>query len=223
MFEYAYNIYNSPKDLKTLFDNMINELNLINDYKKFEDHQQFIFCLLDNRLNFEKRLINENSKTNNAYHTLLRLLKQKNKHFEQDYINTFLEEQNLRVKEGKAFNINLWKKVIKISTNPKIKQKFKILIDEINRSTKPIPRQKPSLSIKTTETQLKSIYPTKPTFTMKIIASRGSGKTTFLIAFLNSLINKNIVKHENIYIFCPTFDYQNIRITSGFQRRNIDY
>ena len=58
---------------------------------------------------------------------------------------------------------------------------------------------------------------------MKIIASRGSGKTTFLIAFLNSLTNKNIVKHKNIYIFCPTFDYQNIWITSGFQRRNIDY
>ena len=55
---------------------------------------------------------------------------------------------------------------------------------------------------------------------MKIIASRGSGKTTFLIAFLNSLISKNIVKHEYIYIY---IDYQTIWITSGFQCRNNDY
>ena len=33
---------------------------------------------------------------------------------------------------------------------------------------------------------------------MKIIASRGMGKTLFLIAFLYSLLNREIVKHENI-------------------------
>ena len=88
-FEYACKIYNSSKVLKTLFDNMINELNLIDNYKNFEDYQRFIFSFIgesntNNRSNFENRLINEKHKTSNTYHNLLRLIKQKNKHFEQD-------------------------------------------------------------------------------------------------------------------------------------------
>ena len=137
-------------------------------------------------------------------------MKQKNNYFEQEYLDKFLEEQNQRVKQGKAFDINLCKKVTEKSTNPKIKQKFKILVDEINRSSIPTPHEKPSLNLKTTETPLRNMYPTKPTFTMKIIASRGPGTTTFLTAFLNSLINERIIKHEDIYMFCPTFDYQTI-------------
>ena len=45
------------------------------------------------------------------------------------------------------------------------------------------------------------MYPKTPTFTWKIMAARGMGKTKFLIAFLDSLLNRGIVKHENIYIF----------------------
>ena len=52
------------------------------------------------------------------------------------------------------------------------------------------------------------MYPKTPIFTMKIIAARGMGKTILLIAFLRSLVNRGTVKHEDIYIFCPTFDNQ---------------
>ena len=40
---------------------------------------------------------------------------------------------------------------------------------------------------------------------MKIIASRGLGKITFLIGFLDYLVNNRIVKKDDTYIFCPTF------------------
>ena len=65
------------------------------------------------------------------------------------------------------------------------------------------------------------MYPKSRTFTMKIIAVRGMGKTIFLIAFLHSLINRGVVKDEDIYIFCPTFDNQSR--SSGFIARNFSY
>ena len=55
------------------------------------------------------------------------------------------------------------------------------------------------LNIKTTP-QIRSIYPTNHCFTMRNIASRGSGKTTFLIAFLWSLVYNKIIKEKDIYI-----------------------
>ena len=67
------------------------------------------------------------------------------------------------------------------------------------------------------------MYPKSPTFTMKIIAARGMGKTIFLITFLHSLINRGMVKHENIYIFCPTFNEQDQWRLSGFIARNFSY
>ena len=45
------------------------------------------------------------------------------------------------------------------------------------------------------------------------------GKTTFLIAFLHSIV----VKHEDIYIFCPTFDDQDQWRSSGFNAINFSY
>ena len=45
---------------------------------------------------------------------------------------------------------------------------------------------------------------------MKIIAGRGTEKTIFL----HSLINREIVKHEDI--FCPTFDNPDQWRSSGF-------
>ena len=67
------------------------------------------------------------------------------------------------------------------------------------------------------------MYPKSPTFTMKIIAARGMGKTIFVIAFLHSLVNRGIVKHENIYIFCPIFNEQDPWRSSGLIARNFSY
>ena len=67
------------------------------------------------------------------------------------------------------------------------------------------------------------MYPKTPTFTKKIIAARGTGKTIFLIAFLHSLVNREIVKHEDIYIFCPTFNEQDQWRSSEFIARNLKY
>ena len=49
------------------------------------------------------------------------------------------------------------------------------------------------------------------------------GKTIFLIAFLYSLVNRGIVKHEDIYIFCPTCDNQDQWRSAGFNARNLSY
>ena len=67
------------------------------------------------------------------------------------------------------------------------------------------------------------MYPKSPTFTMKIIAARGMGKTIFVIAFSHSLVNRGIIKYENIYIFCPTFNEQDPWRSSGFNARNFSY
>ena len=67
------------------------------------------------------------------------------------------------------------------------------------------------------------MYPKTPIFTMKIIAARVMGKTILLIAFLRSLVNRGTVKHEDIYIFCPTFDNQDQWRSSGFNTRNFSY
>ena len=84
-------------------------------------------------------------------------------------------------------------------------------------------KAKPILKIKYNKSAVKDMYPRSLTFTMKIIAARSKGKTIFLIAFLHSLINRGIVKHEDIYIFCPTFDSQDQWRSSGFNARNFKY
>ena len=67
------------------------------------------------------------------------------------------------------------------------------------------------------------MYLKAPTFTMKFIPARGMGKTIFLIAFLYSLINRGVVKHEDIYTFCPTLDNQHHWRWSGFTARNFSF
>ena len=65
------------------------------------------------------------------------------------------------------------------------------------------------------------MYSKTPTFRMKIIAARGMGKKIFLVAFLHSLVNRGIVKHEDIYIwFDPTFYNQDQCRLSRFIARN---
>ena len=176
------------------------------------------------RSEFEKRLqINENKKTIDAYNDLLKILNVKNKQFEQNLFNDFLEDQNIRAKQGKSFGINECRQVIKKSTNPKLEQKFNVVIDKINEANKSVKDNKPILIIKYNKSLAKDMYPKSPTFTMKIIAARGMGKTIFLIAFLHSLVNSGIVKHKDIYIFCPTFNEQDQWRSSGFIARNFSY
>ena len=67
------------------------------------------------------------------------------------------------------------------------------------------------------------MYPKPPTVTMKNIATRVMAKTICFNAFLNSFVNKGIVKHEDIYIFCLTFDNQDEWGSSGFNARSFSY
>ena len=176
--------------------------------------QKVIFACIgkpnsDKRKEFEKKMrTNENEKTINTYNNLLKILNIKNKQFEQNVLNYFLEDQNIRAKERKSFDINKYKEVIEKSSNLKIKQKFTNIVDTIEKATQPVKDKKPELKIKSYISTAKDMYPKNSTFTMKTIAARGIGKTVFLIAFLHSLINRGIVNHEDIYIFCPTFDEQ---------------
>ena len=77
-----------------------------------------------------------------------------------------------------------------------------MVIDKINEVNKPVKDNKSLLKIKSYRSVAKDLYPKSPTFTMRIIAARGMGKTIFLIEFLHSLINRGIVKHEKyFYLF----------------------
>ena len=150
--------------------------------------------------------MNENKKNIDAYNNLLKILNVNKNQFEQNLFNDFLDDQNIRAKQGQSFDIDKCNEVIKKPTNPKIKQKLDVVIDKINEANKPVKDNKPLLKIKSDGSVAEDMYPKTSTFTIKIIAARGMGKTIFLIAFLYSLINRGIVKHENIYIFCHTFN-----------------
>ena len=65
--------------------------------------------------------MNEGKKTIDSYNNLLKILNIKNKQFKQNLFNTFLEDQNIRAKQGKSFDIDRCNEVIK-NSNPKIKQ-----------------------------------------------------------------------------------------------------
>ena len=98
-----------------------------------------------------------------------------------------------------------------------------MVIDKINEANKSVKDNKPILKIKSSRSVEKDMCPKSPTCTMKIIGARGKGKTMFLIAFLHSLINRGIVKHEEIYIFCPTFNEQDQWRSSTFMESNFKY
>ena len=167
--------------------------------------------------------MNENKKNIDAYNNLLKILNVNKNQFEQNLFNDFLDDQNIRAKQGQSFDIDKCNEVIKKLTNPKIKQKLDVVIDKINEANKPVKDNKPLLKIKSYRSVAKDMYPKSPTFTMKIIAARGMGKSIFLIAFLHSLINRGIVKHENIFIFSSTFNEQDQWRSSSFTERNFNY
>ena len=227
--EFAYKLFNGSKSVSEVFNSQYNKIYLSDDYPNFLKQQNIVFTCIgkpstEKRSEFEKKTImNENKKTTNSCNNLLKILNIKNKQFEQNLFNTLLEEQNIRAKQGKSFDIDRCNEVIKKSTNPNIKQKFYVVIDKINEANAPVKGHKPILKVKYNKSLTKDMYPKSPTFTMKIIAARGMGKTIFLITFLHSLINRGIVKHENIYIFCPTFNEQDQWRLSGFIARNFSY
>ena len=226
--EFAYKLFNGSKSVSEVFNSQYNKIYLSDDYPNFLKQQNIVFTCIgkpntEKRSEFEKKTMNENKKTIYSYNNLLKILNIKNKQFEQNLFNTLLEEQNIRAKQGKSFDIDRCNEVIKKSTNPNIKQKFYVVIDKINEANAPVKGHKPILKVKYNKSLTKDMYPKSPTFTMKIIAARGMGKTIFLITFLHSLINRGIVKHENIYIFCPTFNEQDQWRLSGFIARNFSY
>ena len=62
----------------------------------------------------------ENKKSIDTYNNSLKILNIKNEQFEQNLFNTFLEDQNIRAKEGKLFDIDRCNEVIKKSKNQKM-------------------------------------------------------------------------------------------------------
>ena len=227
--EFAYKLFNGSKSVSEVFNSQYNKIYLSDDYPNFLKQQNIVFTCIgkpntEKRSEFEKKTImNENKKTIDSYNNLLKILNLKNQQFEQNLFNTLLEDQNIRAKQGKSFDIDRCNEVIKKSTNPNIKQKFYVVIDKINEANAPVKGHKPILKVKYNKSLTTDMYPKSPTFTMKIIAARDMGKTIFLITFLHSLINRGIVKHENIYIFCPTFNEQVQWRLSGFIARNFSY
>ena len=227
--EYGYKLFNGSKGVSDVFNSQYNLIHLSHDYHSFVEKQNIVFACIgkpntEKRSEFEKRIqMNENKKTIDAYNNLLKILHVKNKQFKQNVSNDFSEYQNIRAKQGQSFVIDKCIKVIKKLTNPKIKQKFDVVIDKVNEVNKPVKDNKPILKIKSYRSVAKDIYPKSPTFTMKMIAARGMGKAIFLITFLHSLINIGIVKHEEIYIFCPTLNEQDQWRSSSFMERNFKY
>ena len=94
---------------------------------------------------------------------------------------------------------------------------------EIDKVNTPIDHKKPAINMIKRSKQMNDIYPRTHIFTMKIIGSRGRGKTVFLISFLHSRVHEKIIGYEDIYIFCPTFNEQERWMNSPFQQRNFNY
>ena len=55
---------------------------------------------------------------------------------------------------------------------------------------------------------------------MKIVGERGSGKTSFLIGFLLSLVNNEIIKNWDVSVFGLTYNYQSQWSDTIFKPKN---
>ena len=109
-----------------------------------------------------------------------------------------MREQNIRVLQGNEYNTSKCKEIINKSINKKLKQQFQTLMCEIDKMNTPIDHKKPVINIIERSSQINNIYPRIHIFTMKIIGSRGRGKTIFLISFLHSLLNEKIIGYNDI-------------------------
>ena len=127
---------------------------IIDAYHSFLKEQNIAFACIgksnsENICEFEKKVtMNEKKSTIDAYNNLLKILNIKNKPFEQNLFHTFLEDLNLRAKQGKSFDINGCKEVIKKSANPKVKEKINVVIDIINEANVPVKDDKPVPKVK---------------------------------------------------------------------------
>ena len=99
------------------------------------------------RSQFKIKLKRENKHTKSKYNLLLRTLNSKNKEFEQDYFNNFLEEENLKAKQNKVFDIDKCKKIIKKRPSAKTEQRFESLVTEIDGASIPIEHRIPQSKI----------------------------------------------------------------------------
>ena len=142
--EFVYKLFNGSKGVSDIFNSQYNKIYPSDDYPNFLKQSIVFACTgkpnTEKRFEFEKKIVMiENKKTIDSHSNLLKILKIKNKQFEQNIFNTFLEDQNIRAKQ--SFDIDRCNEVIKKSTNPKIKQKFKVVTDKINEANAPVEGQ----------------------------------------------------------------------------------
>ena len=86
--------------------------------------------------------------------------------------------------------------IINKSTDDEIKDQFQEKSEVIEEKNFKPDHKKPTLNFETISSQRKMIFPQIHVFTMKIIGKRGSGKTTFLLAFLSSLVQNNLITYD---------------------------
>ena len=90
----------------------------------------------------------ENRKTYQEYNKLFTLSEIKEKQYEQEHYEEFLFDQTRKLKKGESFIIPKSLKIINRSIDPKIKDKFEDLLDEINENTIIPAYSKPVIPIK---------------------------------------------------------------------------
>ena len=84
--ESACKLYNGSKRVSDVFNSQYNKIYLSDDYPNFLKQQNIIFACIGKP---------------NTENNLLKILNIKNKQFEQNLFNTFLEDQNIRAKQDK--------------------------------------------------------------------------------------------------------------------------
>ena len=96
--EYAYKVLNGSKTVSDVFNSQFDKISLIDNYNFFLKKQNIVFACIgkpntEKRSEFKKSLQkNENKKAIDTYSNLLKVLNVKNKQFEQNLLNDFLED-----------------------------------------------------------------------------------------------------------------------------------
>ena len=90
----------------------------------------------------------ENRKTYQEYNKLFTLSEIKEKQYEQEHYEEFLFDQTRKLKKGESFTITKCLEIINRSIDPKLKDKFEDLIDEMNENTIIPTHAKPVIPIK---------------------------------------------------------------------------
>ena len=93
-------------------------------------------------------MISENKNINKEYNKLLTLSEIKEKQYEQEHYEEFLLDQTRKLKIGESFNMPKSINIINRSIDPKLKDKFEDLIEEMNVNTIIPAHAKPIIPIK---------------------------------------------------------------------------